>query len=386
MEKVKLNELCDINIGKTPSRSKKQFWGQGYNWLAISDLKEKFITDTKEEITELAIKDCNMKLVPKNTVVMSFKLSIGKTAILKKDMYTNEAIANFQIKDNNKIIPEYLYYAIKTLDFTNTDRAVMGATLNKSKLNEIVIPYCDLNKQIKIVDTLDKAQHLIDLKMEQLELLDELVKSRFIEMFGSQPDSKRGWEIAKIGDIVTDVRYGTSKSSVIGGKYPYIRMNNITYEGELDLRDLKYIDISDDELEKCIVRKGDVLFNRTNSIDLIGKTCVFNLEEPMIIAGYIIRIRLKEQVLPVYLSMFLNSDYGKQLLKSMAKGAVNQANINAQELKSIKISIPPIELQNQFADFVTQVDKLKFEMEKSLKELEDNFNSLMQKAFKGELF
>lgn len=386
MEKVKLNELCDINIGKTPSRSKKQFWGQGYNWLAISDLKEKFITDTKEEITELAIKDCNMKLVPKNTVVMSFKLSIGKTAILKKDMYTNEAIANFQIKDNNKIIPEYLYYAIKTLDFTNTDRAVMGATLNKSKLNEIVIPYCDLNKQIKIVDTLDKAQHLIDLKMEQLELLDELVKSRFIEMFGSQPDSKRGWKIAKIGDIVTDVRYGTSKSSVIGGKYPYIRMNNITYEGELDLRDLKYIDISDDELEKCIVRKGDVLFNRTNSIDLIGKTCVFNLEEPMIIAGYIIRIRLKEQVLPVYLSMFLNSDYGKQLLKSIAKGAVNQANINAQELKSIKISIPPIELQNQFADFVTQVDKLKFEMEKSLKELEDNFNSLMQKAFKGELF
>ena len=186
------------------------------------------------------------------------------------------------------------------------------------------------------------------------------VKSRFIEMFGSQPNSKRGWEIAKIGDIVTDARYGTSKSSVIGGKYPYLRMNNITYEGELDLKDLKYIDISDDELEKCVVRKGDVLFNRTNSIDLIGKTCVFNLEEPMVIAGYIIRIRLKEQVLPVYLSIFLNSDYGKQLLKSMAKGAVNQANINAQELKSIKISIPPIELQNQFADFVTQVDKLKF--------------------------
>ena len=84
--------------------------------------------------------------------------------------------------------------------------------------------------------------------------------------------------------------------------------------------------------------------------------------------------------------MFLNSDYGKKLLKGMAKGAVNQANINAQELKGIKIQVPPIELQNQFSDFVKQVDKLKFEMEKSLKELEDNFNSLMQKAFKGELF
>ena len=84
--------------------------------------------------------------------------------------------------------------------------------------------------------------------------------------------------------------------------------------------------------------------------------------------------------------MFLKSDYGKKLLRGMAKGAVNQANINAQELKSIKISVPPIELQNQFADFINQVDKLKSQMETSLKELEDNFNSLMQKAFKGELF
>ncbi len=100
-------------------------------------MKDKFINETKEQITEKAISECNMKIVPKNTVVMSFKLSIGKVAILKEDMYTNEAIANFPIKDDTKLIPEYLYYSIKTLNFTNTDRAVMGATLNKSKLNEI---------------------------------------------------------------------------------------------------------------------------------------------------------------------------------------------------------------------------------------------------------
>ena len=205
-------------------------------------------------------------------------------------------------------------------------------------------------------------------------------------MFGSPATNPKGWKVTTIGNITTDVRYGTSKPAVEGGKYPYLRMNNITYNGYLDLDNLKYIDIEDDELEKCIVRKGDVLFNRTNSAELIGKTCVFDLEEPMIIAGYIIRVRLINEVLPIYISMFLNSDFGKELLKGMAKGAVNQANINAQELKSIKIAIPPIELQNQFADFVKQVDKLKFEMEKSLKELEDNFNSLMQKAFKGELF
>ena len=385
MEYSKLNELCEINIGKTPFRNKSEYWGEGSSWLSISDLKDKFITKTKEEITSMAISECNMKIVPKNTVVMSFKLSIGKVAILKEDMYTNEAIANFPIK-NNSLIPEYLYYAIKTLNFDNTDRAVMGVTLNKAKLNELKIPYCEINKQKQIVKLLNKAQELIDKRKEQIEALDELVKSKFIEMFGDPITNQKNWEITTIGKIVTDVRYGTSKPAVDGGKYPYIRMNNITYSGYLDLDNLKYIDIEEEELEKCIVRKGDVLFNRTNSAELIGKTCVFNLDKPMIIAGYIIRIRLINEVLPIYLSMFLNSDYGKILLRGMAKGAVNQANINAQELKSIKIAKPPIELQNQFADFVKQVDKLKSEMEKSLKELEDNFNALMQRAFKGELF
>ncbi|MBD7914673.1 restriction endonuclease subunit S [Clostridium sp. Sa3CUN1] len=386
MEYIKLNELCEINIGKTPSRSKREYWGKGFNWLSISDLKENRVSKTKEEITDIAIKECNMKLVPKYTVVMSFKLSIGKIAILDKDMYTNEAIANFQIKDRQILTPEYLFYALKTVNFNNTDRAVMGATLNKAKLNDVKIPYCNIKIQEKIVKILDKAQELINKRKEQIEALDELVKSKFIEMFGNPATNPKGWEITTIGEIATDVRYGTSKPAVEGGKYPYLRMNNITYSGYLDLNNLKYIDIEDEELEKCVVRKGDVLFNRTNSAELIGKTCVFDLDEPMIIAGYIIRVRLIQCMLPIYLSMFLNSDFGKGLLKGMAKGAVNQANINAQELKSIKIIVPPIELQNQFADFVKEVDKMKLKMEKSLKELEDNFNSLMQKAFKGELF
>ena len=159
---IKLNELCEINIGKTPSRNKNEYWGKGFNWLSISDLKESRISETKEEITDIAIKECNMRIVPRNTVVMSFKLSIGKTAILDKDMYTNEAIANFPIKNKEVIFPEYLFYALSTVNFNNTDRAVMGATLNKSKLNEIKIPYCNLENQKKIVNVLDKSQELIN--------------------------------------------------------------------------------------------------------------------------------------------------------------------------------------------------------------------------------
>ena len=200
-------------------------------------------------------------------------------------------------------------------------------------------------------------------------------------MFGDQRTNPFGWDMVTIGDIATEVRYGTSRPAVEGGKYPYLRMNNLTYEGYLDLIDLKYIDIPDNEIEKCVVRNGDVLFNRTNSAELVGKTCVYNLDYDMIIAGYIIRVRIDDRMLPVILSNYLNSTVLKEQLRSMAKGAVNQANINAQELQSIPIYLPPIDLQHEFVAFVEQVDKSKFEIQKSLEKLETLKKALMQKYF-----
>lgn len=190
-------------------------------------------------------------------------------------------------------------------------------------------------------------------------MLDELIKARFVELFGDPIKNPKGWEVVTIGDIVTEVRYGTSKPAVEGGKYPYLRMNNLTVDGHLDLKDLKYIDIPDDEMEKCVVRKGDVLFNRTNSIELVGKTAVFDLPEDMVIAGYIIRVRLNERLLPEIFSQYMNLEALKDILRAMAKGAVNQANINAQELQSIKVYVPDMEVQKQFIKMKEQVDKSK---------------------------
>lgn len=164
-----------------------------------------------------------------------------------------------------------------------------------------------------------------------------------------------------IGDVVKEVKYGTSSPADENGIYPYLRMGNITYDGYLDLTDLKYITVKDEEIHKYIVKKGDVLFNRTNSKELVGKTCVFNLDEPMIIAGYIIRIRTNNRVIPEYLSALLNSKYGKRTLYEMCKSIIGQANINAQELQKIKLLIPPIELQNQFAKEAQAIDKSKYE-------------------------
>ena len=383
--RVKLKDIFDLQMGKTPSRSNLEYWNTtDYKWISIADLTKtsKYIFETKEYLSKSAIKDSGIKVIPANTVVMSFKLSIGKTAITKEDMYSNEAIMAFKDKHVINIIPEYIFYLFKYKNWEEgSNKAVMGKTLNKATLSEIEVEICSIEKQRQIVNILDKIMSAVDGRKQELQLLDELIKARFVEMFGDPVKNPKGWEVVTIGDIVTEVRYGTSKPAVEGGKYPYLRMNNLTADGHLDLNDLKYIDIPDDEIEKCVVRKGDVLFNRTNSIELVGKTVVFDLQEDMIIAGYIIRVRLNKRLLPEILSQYMNLEALKDILRSMAKGAVNQANINAQELQSIKVYIPDMELQKQFIEMKNQVDKSKVAVQKALDETQLLFDSLMQQYF-----
>ncbi len=287
-----------------------------------------------------------------------------------------------------KLIPKYvnadyvLYYmpiALKAIE--EKTPFVTVKHLSAKEINKICVPLPDEYQQQYISKSLALCDSLIFQNKLLLNKLDELIKSRFVEMFGDPILNPKGWEMTTIGEIVTEVKYGTSRPAIDGGKYAYLRMNNLTYDGYLDLADLKRIDIPDSEIDKCIVRKGDVLFNRTNSIELVGKTCVFDKDEDMIIAGYIIRVRLKPVMLPLIMSYFMNTDALKKKLRSMAKGAVNQANINAQELKAIKIYLPPTDLQQQFADFVAQTDKSKLVVKKQIEKLETLKKSLMQEYF-----
>ena len=279
---------------------------------------------------------------------------------------------------------KYLYYALKSQQerlFRIRSGACMP-NIKKSDLGNFIIEYEeDETRQEEVVKVLEKCELLIEDYNKKLALLDEAVRARFVEMFGDPIENQKNWQVVKIGDIATDVRYGTSKPAVEGGKYPYLRMNNLTVDGGLDLNNLKYIDIPDNEIEKCVVRKGDILFNRTNSIDLIGKTAVFNLLDDMVIAGYIIRIRLNNQILPDVFSQYMNLEVMKKVLRGMAKGAVNQANINAQELQSIKVYIPNMELQKQYVEFKEEIDKSRSRIQKSLEASQELFESLMQEYF-----
>jgi type I restriction enzyme S subunit len=305
----------------------------------------------------------------------------GIGRVMKLPAYSSIIGTMQYIIPNDDTDVNYLAYAMEHM---NLSKYFTGATIPhiyfKDYKNEPIKEH-DYKTQKQIAANLDKVTRTIDICNAILEKLDLLVKARFVEMFGEPILNPKGWDMVKIGDIVTEVKYGTSKPAVDGGKYPYLRMNNLTYDGHLDLTDLKRIDIPDNEIEKCIVRKGDVLFNRTNSVELVGKTCVFDEDEDMIIAGYIIRVRLKPVMLPIVLSCFMNTDALKKKLRDMAKGAVNQANINAQELQAINIYLPPLELQQQFAAFVAQTDKSKSAVKQVLEKAETLKKALMQEYF-----
>lgn len=384
MMKVKLGDIGAILTGNTPKTSDgKNYISKDINFIKPSDIDEDKITNISTSdyfISELAKNDA--RILPVGSILVTCIGIIGKVGINSIECAFNQQI-NAIIPDTRKCNNKFLAYAIqfKKNELQQLANAPVVPILNKTQFSNIQICLPLIEKQNKIVAILDMINEIINKRQQQLKKLDELVKSRFIEMFGSFPENSKNWKICTIKEIVSDVRYGTSRAAVDGGKYPYLRMNNITYDGELDLTDLKYIDIPDKELEKCTVKCGDVLFNRTNSKELVGKTCVYNRNDTMVLAGFIIRIRVNENILPVFLAMFLNMDFSKTMLKEMCKSAIGQANINATELQKIRIILPSIELQEEFVKFKNQTGKSKLEIKKSLDKLEILKKSLMQEYF-----
>jgi len=391
MNQVCFEELFDIGSSKRVFQSEWRDKGVPfYRAREIAKLAKDGYVDNELFIDEELYKKYTKKYGKPEAgdIMVTGVGTLGVCYIVRNDdkfYFKDGNILWFHLKNKERVLPEYIVKAFDSKAIRDEiNRNSSGTTVGTFTIQtakKMVINLPKLDEQREIIEKISKLEKIIRDRKQQLLFLDNLIKSRFVEMFGDPIKNPKGWEIVTIGDIVTDVRYGTSKPAVEGGKYPYVRMNNLTVDGQLDLRDLKYIDIPDDEIEKSIVRKGDVLFNRTNSIELVGKTAIFDLPEDMVIAGYIIRVRLNERILPEVLVQYMNLEALKKILRSMAKGAVNQANINAQELQSIKIYIPDMKLQNQFVQMKHHVDKLKVEVQKSLDETQTLFDSLMQEYF-----
>jgi type I restriction enzyme, S subunit len=191
------------------------------------------------------------------------------------------------------------------------------------------------------------------------------------------------WDMGVIGDMTESVQYGTSAKAGTTGAWPILRMGNVTDDGRLDLTDLKYIDLAESDIPRYTVRRGDLLFNRTNSLEKVGKSCVVDTDEPLAIAGYLVRVRFKREHRSEFVCAYLTSKHGLAVRKRMAKAAVNQANINATEMRSIVIAQPPTELQETF---VRRVESARATVIAARTDsLDELFASLQSSAFRGEL-
>lgn len=389
--RYKLGEIFNLQMGKTPDRHSPKFWNEGTEpWISIADLTKcnKYIENTAEKITATAVDESGIKIIPKNTVIMSFKLSIGKVAITPKEMYSNEAIMSFIDKGVLKIEPVYLYYLLMHKDWdTGTNKAVMGKTLNKASLSQMTVNIHGYSEQLEIIKALDVASSIIAARKQQLTELDNLIKARFVEMFGDLANPSCLWETIKLADACTsadDIKCGPFGTQL--GKGEYVDSGVAVWEIPQINAAFKACPTHFITEEKATQLKayslvpGDIAMSRKGNV---GRCAIFPDEYvDGIIHSDVLRIRVNEQkVNPVFMMYQLHfSSAVINQIEMVSSGAI-MAGVNVTKLKQIYVHIPPKKLQDQFASFVKQTDKSKVAVQKALDEAQLLFDSLMQKYF-----
>ena len=378
--RVKLGDIFNLQMGKTPSRSNNNYWNEGkYNWISIADLGtyEKYTKDTKEKISELAVKDSGIKSIPANTVIMSFKLSIGKTAITKEDIYTNEAIIAFIPAGKYDILPDYFYHFFSEKDWSKeTNRAVMGSTLNKATLSNIEISLPPLDEQRKIAAVLDKVSDLIAKRRGQLDKLDLLVKARFVEMFGEYQNTNIH-TLKSVCNFI-DYRGKTPEKSQEG--VPLITAKNIK-NNMFTVEPQEFIPAQNYEaiMTRGIPKHNDILFTTEAPL---GNVCrIPPIYDKFCVGQRIITMQPYPELLTSeYLEyVLLGREFQNEIWKHSSGSTVK--GIKSKLLELLTIPIPPIELQNQFAEFVQQTEQTKTIINQSLEKLETLKKALMQEYF-----
>ena len=379
--KYKLKDIFDLQMGKTPSRSNSTYWGtKDHKWISIADLSKtgKYISDTKEYLSEAAIEESGIRVIPANTVVMSFKLSIGKTAITAENMYSNEAIMAFHDRHVVEILPEYVFYMFKYRNWDKgSNKAVLGKTLNKATLSEIEIDICSIDKQKEIVKILDEVMVILAKRESELSLLNELIKARFVEMFGDPVSNSRGLpentlpEMGEFGRGVSKHR-PRNDPKLLGGKHPLIQT------GDVAAADL-YITEYDSTYSDLGLSQSKMWKKGTLCITIaanIAKTAILDFDAcfPDSVVGFIANEKTNNVYIHYWFSFF------QRILEAQAPESA-QKNINLKILSELKIVCPDKDEQDAFAAFVAQVNKSKAAVQAALDKTQLLFDSLMQKYF-----
>lgn len=283
----------------------------------------------------------------------------------------------------------YLYHYFRSKTFQRLkDMYCSGATqkaINNNSFKKLKVPHYEIEQQKKIGQILDAANSLCQKRKEQLALLDDYLKSVFLDMFGDPMENEKAWKIAKLYDVIINgPQNGLYKpSSFYGNGVPILRIDCFYNGMVIDITKLKRVVVTDEELRRFQIHEDDIVINRVNSRSHLGKCALIpGLSEKTVFESNMMRLTVdKTKILPLFLSKFLTTPFVKKQILNSAKDAVNQSSINQNDVNNFELFLPPINLQYKFVSIVEKIEKTKQKMRASLDEMGNHFNALMQRYF-----
>lgn len=365
---MKLGEICEIQAGGTPSRNKQEFWVQGnIPWVKIKDINSKYISKVEEHITELGLQFSSAKLFSRGTILYTIFATIGEVAILDIDAATNQAIAGLHLK-SEKVLKDYLYFFLLSIKnrVKNDSRGVAQNNINLTYLKNIEVPIVENSIQQEICNNLTKINQIITQRNQQLIELSNLVKSRFNEMFGDIFDTT--FPIYRLEELCEFIKDGTHQTPQYTDDrtngFKFLSSKDVT-SGKISWDNIKYIteSLHNELYAKISPRRNDILLAKNGTT---GIAALVDCDEIFDIYVSLAILRFYDGNNPTYLLYAINSDATKWQFESNLKG-VGVPNLHLREIRKTKIPLPPLSLQNEFADFVAQVDKSQFACQMAIK-------------------
>lgn len=377
---AKLGDIATIQSGGTPARSVAEYWNDGtIPWVKISDIKSKHTEKTEEKITEAGLKNSAAKIFPKGTILYTIFATLGETTILDTDAATNQAIAGIRLIGTD-IFPEFLYYYLLAQKgyVQKIGRGVAQNNINMKILRDFDVPVPPKEEQLRTIDELNRVSKLIKLRKQQLSALDELVKARFIEMFGEPRSNPSGFDkkpLKSTCKVITGNTPSRGESENYGDFIEWIKTDNII-AGLLNPTSAVEKLSEEGAKRGKIVHKGAILMACiAGSVASIGRVCVtdrtvaFNQQINAVIPE-------KYNVLFLYTLFQISKDYLIEEVNLSLKGILSKSKLENKEF-----IVPPLSLQNDFAAFVERVDQQKQTIQQSLEKLELMKKALMQECF-----
>ncbi len=395
-----LGDIADVSSGGSAPQGDKYFNGEN-PFVRVQHIDQDSDSIIRYDlITDEAVKKYKLKKYKSGTIVFpksGASIYLKKRAMLPVDAYIVSHLCAVNSAQED-VYQEFLFYGLKQI-LLSKEKADGYPTLNLSEVKRVVISLPSFLEQKKVVRVLSGIKEAITLQEQIIAKTKELKRSLMQRLFtyglrgeelketeiGLMPES---WEVVRLGDgnVLEMVQYGISVRGESSGKYPILRMNSII-GGYVVAEKLQYVDITLELFKKFSLEQGDILFNRTNSIDLVGKTGIFNLTGEYTFASYLIRLRTNKRKLnPEFLNLYLNIESSQERLKTLATRGVSQSNISGSRLKTLCIPLPPdLDEQKEIAHILLSVDKKLFYSETRKQTLQSLFKTMLQLLMTGQV-